>query len=137
MAVKLSDIAAKMRKLDICMMTTADNNGRLTSRPMSNNGDVEYDGNSWFYSLEESEVVKELRSNPNVCLSFQGSDMLYITLTGNAKLINDKETLKKHWVSSLDRWFKDGADTHGIIMIHVKASNAKYWHNEESGEVNL
>ena len=56
---KLSDIAAKMRKLDICMMTTLAENGQLTSRPMSNNGDVEYDGNSYFYSFEESEVVKQ------------------------------------------------------------------------------
>ena len=97
---KLSDIASKMRKLDICMMTTLAENGQLTSRPMSNNGDVEYDGNSYFYSFEESEVVRELKTNSNINLSFQGPDMLYIAISGKAELVSDKDVLKKHWVDS-------------------------------------
>ena len=44
--VSLSDISKKMRKLDICMISTVGAYGHLTSRPMSNNGDVEYEGNS-------------------------------------------------------------------------------------------
>ena len=134
---KLSDIAAKMRKLDICMMTTLAENGQLTSRPMSNNGDVEYDGNSYFYSFEESEVVKELKTNPHTNLSFQGPDILYIAISGNAELVTDKDVLKQHWVASLNEWFKDGVDTPGIIMIQVKAGSVKFWHKEENGEVKL
>ena len=67
---KLEDIASKMRKLDICMMATQSKNGTIASRPMSNNGDVEYDGNSYFFSLEESEVVKELKENNTVIFSY-------------------------------------------------------------------
>ena len=42
----LKDIATKMAKLDIALLTTHTSRGQLSSRPMSNNGDVEYDGNS-------------------------------------------------------------------------------------------
>ena len=133
--LNLKDISKKMSKLDICMMTTLSGNQMLTSRPMSNNGDVEFDGNSYFFSYENSEVIKEIKENKVVNLSFQGDDMFYISISGNGALITNKSKLKEHWVPSLNRWFKDGVDTEGIIMIHVKAGAIKYWHKEHSGEV--
>ncbi len=51
---------------------------------MSNNGDVEYDGNSYFFSFEKSRAVKEIEENPEVNLSFNGKNELYISLTGKA-----------------------------------------------------
>lgn len=135
--LQLSDITSKMRKLDICMMTTQAHDGRLTSRPMSNNGDVEYDGNSYFYCYEDSEVIRELKFNTNVNLAFEGPDKLYIAITGKSDLIKDKEVIKQHWVESLDEWFKEGTETPGIIMIHVKAESIKFWHREENGEVKI
>jgi len=44
----LKQIAEKMKQLDFCMMLTADSRGTQFSRPISNNGDVEYDDNSYF-----------------------------------------------------------------------------------------
>jgi general stress protein 26 len=131
----LKDVSKKMSKIDICMMTTQAPNGNLTSRPMSNNGDVEYDGNSYFFTFEDTELVRELKQNDNMNLSFQGKDWFYISITGEGQLIKDKETLKEHWVPSLKRWFEDGVDTPGIIMVHVKAGGVKYWDGEEEGEV--
>ena len=136
-ALSLSDVSSKMRNLDICMMATHAASGVITNRPMSNNGDVEYDGNSYFYSYEGSEVVKDLKEDSTINLSFQGNDKLYISITGKGELIKDKNVLKEHWVDSLNIWFNDGVDTPGIIMIHVKAGKIKFWHKEESSEVKL
>ncbi len=133
----LSDVALKMRKLDICMLTTQKNNGELSSRPMSNNGDVEYDGNSYFFTFEESHAVKDITENPQVSLNFEGDKDLYIALSGKAKLITDKEKLKEHWLDELKQWFPQGTDTPGITMIHVKANRIKYWQNEDEGEVKI
>ena len=135
--LSLSDVSSKMRNLDICMMATHASGGVITNRPMSNNGDVEYDGNSYFYSYEESEVIKDLKEDGTINLSFQGDDKLYISITGKGELIKDKNVLKEHWVDSLNDWFNDGVDTPGIIMIHVKAEKIKFWHKEESSEVKL
>lgn len=136
-ALNLKDISKKMSKLDICMMTSQAPNGNLTSRPMSNNGDVEYDGNSYFFSYEEAEVIKEIKQNKHTNLSFQADDKFYISIVGSATLTTDKAKLKEHWVSNLNHWFKDGIDTPGIVLIHVKAETIKYWHKEDSGEVKL
>jgi len=134
---QLSDVSKMMSKLDICMMTTTAPDGALTSRPMSNNGDVEYDGNSYFFTYEQAEVIEELKENENVNLSFTGKDQLYIAITGKAALVTDKEVLKEHWLDELKQWFKEGIETPGITLIHVKANRIKFWHNEEEGEVIL
>lgn len=133
----LKEISSKMRNLDICMFTTQTGRGLLTSRPMSNNGDVEYDGNSYFFTFDTSQTVKDIKVNPQVNLSFKGAKDLYITLTGKAKLVTNKEKLKEHWLDELKQWFPEGPDTPGIIMIHVKGNRIKYWQQEDEGEVKL
>ena len=135
--LKLEDISQKMRKIDYCMMTTKAADGELASRPMSTNGDVEYDGNSWLFSSEKQDLVKELEANPEVNLSFTGDKKLFISVAGEAELIRDREQMKEHWQESLEQWFQDGVDTPGIVMIHVKGKQLKYWQNWDSGEVKL
>ncbi len=133
----LKDISSKMRHIDYCMMTTTTDDGQLVSRPMSTNGDVEYDGNSYLFSSDRQDVVKELESNPHVNLTFTGDKKLFVSVVGEAELIRDREQMKEHWQDKLEQWFEDGVDTPGIVMIHVKGQRVKYWQNWDSGEVKL
>lgn len=135
--ITLGYISSKMRKLDICMLTTTTSRGLLTSRPMSNNGDVEYDGNSWFFTFDKSRTVKDIKANPQVNLNFKGPDDLFISLAGKAKLVKNKAMLEDHWLEELNQWFTKGIDTPGVIMIHVKASRIKFWQRDKEGEVKL
>jgi len=137
MEKSLSAISKKMQKLDICMMTTQTKTGQLTSRPMSNNGDVEYSGNSYFFTFEKSRTVKDISENAAVNLGFAGPKDLYISIAGTARLIRAKAKMEEHWLKELEQWFKDGIDTEGIVMIHVKAKRIKYWQQEEEGEVKV
>jgi general stress protein 26 len=43
----LKDLAEKMRGIDIAFLATKTDDGELASRPMSNNGEVEHDGDSY------------------------------------------------------------------------------------------
>ena len=45
-----------MRDLDFCMLTTHAADGGLHARPMSNNGEVEFDGDVWFFSEDGHHV---------------------------------------------------------------------------------
>ena len=132
--ISLKAISAKMKSLDICMLTTRTTRGHLSSRPMSNNGDVEFDGNSYFFTFEESRTVKDIREFPQVSLGFNGPDDLYISLTGKARLITRKSMMEEHWLDQLKQWFPQGLDTPGIVLIHVKASRLKYWQGNKAGE---
>ena len=43
-------IVEAMRDMDLCFMSTAAKGGGVSSRPMSNNSQVEWDGSNWFFS---------------------------------------------------------------------------------------
>ena len=131
----LKDVAEIMKDLDICMLTTTTSNGMLASRPMSNNGQVEYDGNSHFFTWENSRMVSDIEMDNGVNLSFQGKKDIYISITGKAEVTRSREKMEEHWVEELNAWFEDGLDTQGIAMLTVEAKQIKYWQGEEEGEV--
>ena len=133
----LKDISKKMRKINLCMMTTITEKGMTASRPMSNNRDVEYDGNSFFFTFEKSRLIKDLSLNDHVSMSFSAPKRFFISVSGRAKVIRSKKAMEEHWVKGLEKWFEDGLDTPGIAMIQVRASRIKYWHKEEEGEVKV
>jgi general stress protein 26 len=131
-------LAKLMADLDLCMLTTVAARGMTSSRPMSNNGDVEYDGNSYFFTWAKSQMARDIVNNPHVNLSFVGSkrfQKIFVSVAGKAKVIKDRRFMEDHWNKDLEIWFKKGLDTPGLAMIHVKANSIKYWHGREEGEV--
>lgn len=69
----IKDLAKAMGNIDFAMLTTRTDGGQLATRPMSNNGDVEYDGDSYYFSWESARTVSDILADPQVALSFQGS----------------------------------------------------------------
>ena len=130
----LKAIAAKMKNLDFCMMVTQDGRGTLHSRPMSNNGKVEYDGNSWFFSYMDSNKVRQIEKDAKVTLIYQTDDMLFINCYGSASIITQKSKMQEMWVEDLNRWFPEGIETPGICLIKVEAKTVQFWHKAEEGE---
>ena len=43
-AISMKELAEKVADIDFTMLSTRAENGAISARPMSNNGDVEYDG---------------------------------------------------------------------------------------------
>jgi general stress protein 26 len=135
--LSLSTITRHMRQLDICMMVTVSKRGPLNSRPMSNNKDVNYKGDSWFFSYSNTQKIKDIDANPNVNLNFEGDKDLFISISGKAKLIRDKAIFEKHWVDSLNQWFPEGVDTKGLVLIQVKGKKLQYWQREKEGKIKI
>jgi general stress protein 26 len=134
---KKDQLLVFMKKLDFCMMTTIDGRGRLRSRPMSNNRNVDYDGTSYFFSMSDTLKIKHIKKNNNVTLTFQGRDMLFIELSGKCKIITTKAQMVKFWKPELEMWFKDGVETKGLVMLKVDSKELSYWHKQYEGIVKL
>lgn len=134
-AVTLAELAAKMKDIDIAYLVTHAADGRLASRPMSNNQDVEYDGDSYYFVLDSADSVAEIEDDPNVLLAFNGKDGFYVSVVGEGEVVREKQALREHWTPDLDAWFEDGVDTPGLAMIRVRARSIKYWDGEDNGEV--
>ncbi len=135
--LSLTAIKRHMRELDICMMVTESKEGALSSRPMSNNKDVKYNGDLYFFTYERSQKIKDIENTAQVNLNFEGKDMLYISIAGKAKLIRNKTSFEQHWVDGLEQWFKQGIDTPGMVLIQVKGMRLRYWQKEKEGEIKL
>jgi general stress protein 26 len=138
----LADIAEEMAGIDIAILSTHAENGEIANRPMSNNGDVSYDGTSYYFTYEQARAVADIQRNPKVALGFSSeggifSDGIYVAVEGTAELIRDKAAFQQHWTSDLDNWFEKGVNTPGIVLIKVRATRATYWKGREEGEVGL
>lgn len=141
----LADISEAMKDIDFCMLTTVSTDG-LAARPMSNNREVEFDGDCFFFSDGSSRTVSDLEKNPTAGLTFQGSGGLmgvvgkpgiFIAIEGKGELIRDKELFEQHWQDELKRWWPDGLDTPGLTLIKIHAERLHYWDSGEEGEVKL
>jgi general stress protein 26 len=108
----LEHVAEQMRGIDIAILSTHASHGRIACRPMSNNGDVKYNGTSFFFSDEKATCVSDIERDPNVALGYSSSGSIggsvYVAVEGTAKLIRDKGRFERHWTPDLDAWFKDG-----------------------------
>jgi general stress protein 26 len=132
----LDDIAKAMRDIDITILSTISETGAICGRPMSNNRDVDFDGNSYYFTSSEGEIATQIAANPQVGLGLQGHHGLYIAVTGHAALIRDKAAFSEHWTKSLDKWFEHGIETPGLVLVHVKADSVQFWDGRDSGEFN-
>ncbi len=130
----LQTVARKMKDLDLCMLVTADGRGTFHSRPMSNNGKVDYDGDSWFFTYEDSNKVRQIQAHPNVSLIFQAAPALFIECYGRASIVMQRSKLEEKWLPELEQWFPQGLETPGLCLIRVKAARVQFWDKGEEGE---
>lgn len=137
----LEDLAGKMARLDFAMLATRSATGEATARPMSNNGDVEYRGDSYFFAYRDSRKVADIQADDGVVLSYTGAagmlggPPLFVAVEGRAVLIDEKAAFADHWTKDLDRYFPDGIDTPGVVMIKVQAGRIRYWDGSDEGEI--
>ncbi|WP_439534572.1 pyridoxamine 5'-phosphate oxidase family protein [Polymorphobacter sp.] len=137
----LHGLAKAMGKIDFAMLTTRTEGGMLATRPMSNNGEVEWQGDSFYFSYDDARTISDITADPHVALSFQGSagllgkPPLFIAVEGNGRIVRDKQAFAEHWMPDLERWFPQGIDTPGLVMIHVRAVRVNYWNGADEGEV--
>ncbi|WP_394270972.1 pyridoxamine 5'-phosphate oxidase family protein [Qipengyuania sp.] len=136
----LDHIAKAMRDIDFVMLNTHTAGGQIGARPMSNNRQVDYDGDSYYFTWDDCRMVDDIEQDPRVGLSLQGQQEkdgapgIFIAIEGQAEIRRDKAEFAEHWVDDLERWFEDGIDTPGLVMIAVRATRAAYWHGEDDGD---
>ena len=139
----LGDIAEHMKDIDFCMLSTITEGGQISSRPLSNNRDVEYDGDSWFFAYDNARFVEDIKKNANVGLTFTagtsllGKPGIFIGVEGRGSIVQDGLAFEEHWVDDLERWFPQGIETPGLVLLKVHASRIHYWDGEDEGEVEL
>ena len=126
----LAEISKKMRDIDFAILSTRTEGGAISGRPMSNNREVDFDGDAWFFTCDDTRTVADIIRDPRVGLGYQGKSgalgfkPFFVSVEGRAELIRDKASFAEHWTKDLDRWFEQGIDTPGLVLIKVEGGAA-------------
>ena len=128
----LTEIAQLIADIDICMLVTDSDDG-LRGRPMSNNRNVEYDGDSWFFARADSRKIGEIEAEPSVGLAFIATEQgTWINVEGHATVVRDDVVRKRAlWLKDLERWFENGPEDPEVVLIKVSAVHIDAWGGEE------
>ncbi|MBC7814478.1 MAG: pyridoxamine 5'-phosphate oxidase family protein [Burkholderiales bacterium] len=121
----------KMRELikgiDMCMLTTVDEDGSLRSRPMSTQ-EVEFDGDLWFFTGASTDKVTEVSREQQVNISYaDAGNNRFVSVSGMARLVRDKKKIKDLWNPFLKAWFPDGLEDPDLALLKVTVHKAEYW----------
>ncbi len=120
-------VADAMATIDFCMMQTVGEHG-VNTRPMSNNGEVQYDGDNWFCSRRSSTKVREIRADDRVHLTFADNEGTnFISVWGAGAIVDDADLKKRLWQKSLERWFENGPEDPEVTLIKVTANRIQTW----------
>lgn len=108
---------------------------------MSNNHEVDYDGSFWVFATDDTLMVPDIQTDPNVNLSYMGRAgsigprFCFISIEGHALIERDNSQFADDWTSDLRRWLPDGIDTSAHVPIHIRGERAHYWDGQDKNEV--
>ncbi len=131
---KLGELLEDMR---IGMLTTAETDGSLHSRPMATQ-QIEFDGDLWFFTEIDSGKVHELQQDRNVNVSYASEkDNRYVSITGKGNLVRDRAKIEELWNPILKAWFPKGLEDPNLGLLKITVTSAEYWDSPSSVVVHL
>ncbi len=126
-------IREMVKDIDFCMLTTIDENRDLHSRPMSANGEIDRNGDLWFFTGVSSHKVREVEKSPKVNVSFADpKNQQYVSITGIAELVRDRKKIEQLWKPEFKMWFPEGKDDPEVALLRIRLERAEYWDSPSS-----
>lgn len=116
--------------IHICMMTTVNKDGSMSSRPMGVPAPEkgQFEGTLFFLTRGLSEKVDEVQEDRHITLTFaEPKDSKYVTLKGKGSVSNDRAKIKELWNPMYKAWFPGGEDDPSIAVMRVDVTEADYW----------
>ncbi|MBW4578228.1 MAG: pyridoxamine 5'-phosphate oxidase family protein [Tildeniella nuda ZEHNDER 1965/U140] len=125
---QLAKLRELIKEIDFCMLTTLTADGSLHSRPMSTNGQIEPNGDLWFFTYANTPKIVEVDRVEQVNVSFsEPSQQRYVSLAGTAQLVRDRAKMQDLWKPELKAWFPQALDEPEIALLKVTVETAEYW----------
>lgn len=121
------------------MFTTRHGNGHLHSRPMTTQNTVIDDDDSlWFFMSRKGEPVADIATDKRVNLAYADTDDdSYVSVSGEAKVIEDMAKKTELWNKFAQAWFPGGIDDPDLALVQVTVVHAQYWDVKESKIVQI
>jgi general stress protein 26 len=128
----LAKVAEMVDDAKFAMLTTIAKDGSLQSRPMATM-QLDSEGNLWFFTSLSSLKIAEAQADQHVNLSYARTDKQdYLSLSGTAELVRDKEKMHSLWSPWIKPWFPKGLDDPDLALLKVSITAAEYWDAPDS-----
>lgn len=126
-SAELKKIAEIISGIHFAMLTTAEPDGTLHSRPMTTQ-QVEFDGDLWFFTRADSPKVWEADQHRQVNVSFADPGKgKYVSASGTATLCQDREKMQELWKPAYKIFFPQGLEDPEIALLKISVNRAEYW----------
>lgn len=127
---QMDTIQAMVKDIKYTMMTTRTHEDHLHSCPMNTTETSIGAKEIWFIGHSPSETVDNIKNNPQVNLAYVSQDdKNYLSITGKAELVEDKEKLDELWSVTYNAYFEQGKEDPKVQLIKVTPHGAEYWAN--------
>lgn len=125
----LSELTQLLAEFDTAMLTTVTAQGRLRARPMAvQEPTPELSCDLWFVTASDSAKAFEIEREHQVGVScYRARDRAYLSISGFAHLLQDRELAKRLFKPAWKLWFPEGADDPTITIVELQVENAEYW----------
>ncbi len=136
-ATQVAEVKSRIKSIRFAMFTTIDAHGHLVSRPMTNQ-EMDGEGNCWFFTSTLTDLWENIVAQPQVNLSFaEPDDNVYVSISGRAERVVDREKIKAMWNPAVQAWFPHGSDDPHAVLVRVVSDSAEYWDSDSSTMVQL
>ena len=136
-AKQSAELADKIKSVRFVMLTTTDDNGQLISRPMTTQA-MDEDGSLWFYTSTLADLWENIVQHPEVNLAYaEPADQLYVSVSGEAERVVDREQIRARWNAGVQAWFPNGPDDEHVVLLRVVPHTAEYWDSNGNAMVQL
>jgi general stress protein 26 len=98
----------------------------LHARPMAI-AEVSSDGSLWFLTGSDSKKALEV-SREASSMAVMQSSAKYLSVTGHAEIVHDRDHVRRLWKDAYKVYFKDKDDP-SIVLIRFTPRAAEYWDN--------
>ncbi len=127
---QMDKIQAMVKDIKYTMMTTRTHEDHLHACPMSTTETSIGAKEIWFIGHKPSETVSNIEKNSEINLSYvTQDDKNYLSITGKAELVEDREKLEELWSVVYNAYFEQGIEDPKIQLIKVIPHGAEYWAN--------
>lgn len=121
------------------MFTHRHANGMLHSQPLTTqNKSLDEESTLYFFISRQSEIARQIQQDVHVNVAYASpSDDSYVSVSGEAAIIEDQAKKEALWSPMTKAWFPGGASDANLALMEVRIGHAEYWDGTQSKMVQL
>lgn len=125
----IATVARLIKDIKFAMITFQNDAGHLHAQPMTTR-DQEFDGDLWFIASKESDLARSVAQRKAVNASYAADKMAFVSLYGDAELIDDQAKLDELWNDAYKAYFPEGKEDPNVQVLKITVHGAHYWESD-------